>query len=191
MAHEEERSRLFHISEEPALRVFYPRPQLPEQGHTVTDDVVWAIDEAHLPNYLLPRACPRVTYRSAPTTSDDDRARFFTGSSAHVVAIGADWLERAMSCTLFVYELPSRTFELLDTSAGYWVSRHLVEPLDVTEMRAPLVEIVRRRVELRVLPLADLWSLRDAVAASTVDFSIIRMRHAARPDSLDHVNIAR
>jgi hypothetical protein len=34
-----------------------------------------------------------------------------------------------------------------------------------------------RRVELRLMP--NLWSLHDAVASSTLQFSMIRMRNAA------------
>jgi len=140
------------------------------------DHLVWAIDEAHLANYLLPRDCPRVTYRALPTTSADDCARFFAGRASHVVAISAEWLERAILCLLFIYELPAHSFELLDASAGYWVSRVPAEPTSVTELRQPLCEIARRGVELRIVP--HLWDFRDAVVRSSLDFSIIRMRKA-------------
>jgi hypothetical protein len=40
-----------------------------------------------------------------------------------------------------------------------------------------VLAILQRGVELRVLP--DLWSLRDAVIASTLEFSIIRWRNAS------------
>jgi hypothetical protein len=59
--------RLFHVSEEPGIHTFEPRPA-PRRSN-VKGDVVWAVDELRLPNYLLPRACPRVTYRLLPTTS--------------------------------------------------------------------------------------------------------------------------
>jgi hypothetical protein len=165
---------LFHVSEESGIRKFHPR-RAPTSS--LSDHLVWAIDEAHLANYLLPRDCPRVTYRPLPTTSADDYARFFTGRASHVVAIGGDWLERAVKCVLFIYELPAHSFELLDASAGYWGSRVPVEPASVMELRKPLLEIARRGVELRIVP--HLWDLRDAVVRSSVDFSIIRMRNAA------------
>jgi len=40
----------------------------------------------------------------------------------------------------------------------------------------PVSELRRRGVELRVLP--NLWPLRDVVIASSLQFSIIRMRNA-------------
>ena len=51
--------RLFHVSEDPAIEDFHPRPSsvAPEVG-----PIVWAVAESHLPNYLLPRDCPRVTF---------------------------------------------------------------------------------------------------------------------------------
>jgi hypothetical protein len=167
---------LFHVSAESGTRRFQPRPA--PAPSKVVDAIVWAIDEAHLPNYLLPRDCPRVTYRPRPTTSADDCARFFTGRASHIVAISADWLERAIDCVLFLYQLPAHSFELLDMSAGYWVSREPVEPDSAIELRQPLLEIARRGVELRVVP--NLWELREAVLRSTVDFSIIRMKLAAQ-----------
>jgi hypothetical protein len=39
-----------------------------------------------------------------------------------------------------------------------------------------LAELLRRGVELRFVP--NLWSLRDAVVSSTLQFSLIRMRNA-------------
>jgi len=68
-----------------------------------------------------------------------------------------------------------------DAGAGYYVSREAVSPQGVTPITDLLAELTRRDVELRVTP--SLWPLRDAVAASTLQFSIIRMRNAApRPN---------
>ena len=175
--------RLFHVSEESSIRRFHPRRS--PAGSTFFENVVWAVDEPHLPNYLLPRDCPRVTYRLSPGTSEEDRARFFTGQSSHVVAIGSEWVARAANQILFVYDLPVDSFRLLDVSAGYWISPAAVEPTGVTELRQPLVALVSREVELRVVP--DLQELREAVVQSTVDFSIIRMRNAS-PVSNDPVD---
>ena len=53
--------RLFHVSEQPDIQVFQPRiPTRKELDQTT--GLVWAMDEAHLPNYLTPRECPRVAY---------------------------------------------------------------------------------------------------------------------------------
>ena len=72
--------KVYHVSEEPDIPVFEPR-QVSGGG-----SLVWAIDEEHLRNYLLPRECPRVTFSAGPDTATADRERFL-GSSPAVVAI--------------------------------------------------------------------------------------------------------
>jgi hypothetical protein len=161
---------LFHVSEEPGIGRFEPRP--PEGGG---DAVVWAIDAQRLHNYLVPRECPRVTFYAGLDTSAEDQLRFL-GTSTAVVAIEDDWYERLRSCRLYCYRLPSETFECVDACAGYFVSRVPVSPIDAAVVDDPITELLRRGVELRILP--NLLGLRDAVVASTLQFSVIRMRNA-------------
>ena len=161
---------LFHVSEEPGLERFDPRP-----SEYATDPVVWAIDGDRLRNYLLPRECPRVTYYAGRETTDADVERFLASSTA-VIAIEREWFERLRSCRLYCYYLPPDTFECVDECAGYFVSRLPVVPAWVEVVDDPLSELLRRGVELRVVP--NLWPLRDAVVASSLQFSIIRMRNA-------------
>jgi hypothetical protein len=165
----------FHVSENPDIEVLEPRQATANDEH-----LVWAIDEGHLRNYLVPRDCPRVTYSAGPRTTVADRERFL-GSSAAVLAIETGWLERARSCRLHCYHLPGDTFELADECAGYFVSRVPVKPLRVQVIEDPLSAALQRGVELRVQP--SLWALRDAVIASTLAFSIIRWRNAAPPQT--------
>jgi hypothetical protein len=161
---------LFHVSDAADIQRFEPRPS------TLIDaPVVWAIDDARLRNYLLPRDCPRVTYYAGAQTTAADRAAFL-GSATAVVAIEEQWLGRLRHSRLFVYGLPPDTFECIDECAGYFVSRVAVDPLGVRLCADPIGELDQRGVVLRALP--DLWPLRDAVAASTLQFSIIRMRNA-------------
>ena len=113
---------LFHVSEEPGIGRFEPRPS------PYTDEpVVWAIDAARLRNYLLPRDCPRVTYYAGPETTAADVERFL-GSSPAVIAIESAWLERLRSGRLYCYHLPPETFACIDECAGYFVSREPVVP---------------------------------------------------------------
>ena len=67
-------------------------------------------------------------------------------------------------------------FECLDECAGYFVSRVPVTPVRVEVYDDLVAELLRRGVELRFVP--SLWRLHDAVAASTLQFSMIRMRNA-------------
>ena len=122
----------YHVSEESNIAVFEPRlPPSPDSG--VQGEVVWAIDQEHLPNYLLPRDCPR---------SD---------------------------------------FQLADRSAGYWIARVPVVPINATEVVDCLAEIEKCGAELRICD--TLWPLYDVVVSSALDFSIIRMGNALpRPE---------
>jgi hypothetical protein len=130
-----------------------------------------------LHNYLLPRDCPRVTFYAGPETSEADRARFLAlGGAGHVVVIEKGWLERVRQARLWVYEMPEGAFSCALEGAGYFVARVAVQPKRVIEITDVLGALNARDVELRVVP--SLWALRDAVAASTLAFSCIRMRHA-------------
>ena len=162
---------VFHVSEEPDIEVFEPR-----KFDAAGELFVWAIDDERLCNNLVPRDCPRVTFYAGPHTTEADRERFL-GASRAVVAIEAAWFERVRSCRLFCYHLPGETFESTDKTAGYFVSRTVVKPVSVTIVDDPLWALLQRGVELRILP--NLWSLRDAVIESTLEFSIIRWRNAS------------
>ncbi len=167
---------LYHVSENPNIECFEPRLP-PRSGVGPVEPVVWAIDEEHVHNYLLPRDCPRVTFYALPISAPADVERLLTGTSARfVVAIEARWLPVVQRTQLYQYDLPPDTFEVHDADAGYFVSREAVSPRGVTPITDVLTELTRRDVELRVTP--SLWPLHDAVVASTLQFSIIRMRNA-------------
>jgi hypothetical protein len=170
--------RLYHVSEEDGIAVFEPRlPPSPDSG--VRGEVVWAIDEEHLPNYLLPRDCPRVTFGVSEHTTPEDRDTYFGGSIGRrrIVAIESAWLQSIRTCRLFIYEMPRHDFQLADRSAGYCIARKRVVPIAVTEVVDCLAEIEKCGAELRICE--GLWPLYDAVVGSTLDYSIIRMRNAS------------
>ena len=56
------------------------------------------------------------------------------------------------------------------------MSRVPVAPVRVEAIDDPIGELVRLGIELRVIP--SLWPLHDAVVASTLVFSAVRMRNA-------------
>lgn len=168
--------RIFHVSDAPGITRFEPRPDA--QGR----ERVWAIGDTRLHNYLLPRDCPRVTYYATDTTTEEDRSVFFSASGAQsVVAIEHRWFRALRDTQLYVYEFDPATFALEDSIAAYYVSAQAVTPIAHRVVADPAAELFDRRVELRVLP--SLWELRDAVARSSLGFSIIRMRNA-RPRDL-------
>lgn len=168
-------SDLFHVSEKGDIARFEPRPS------DYTDrPVVWAIHKARLCNYLLPRDCPRVTFYAHQETAPADIERFL-GKDRIVVAVEEEWLERIKTASLFLYTMPEAPFALKDAAAGYWVSPEPVTPLARDQLLGLREAIAARGATLRVVP--SLWPLHDAVAASSLKFSMIRMRNArARGD---------
>lgn len=169
--------RLYHVSETPEIARFEPRSP-PSMDAGVSGDAVWAVAESHLVNYLTPRDCPRIAYRAGPETSAEDRARFLLGAEV-VVAIEAAWLDRLRAARLFVYEMPPASFEEALPEAGYWISRVGVTPLGC-ETRTDLVAaLLAAGAEVRLLQA--FWPLAEAVADSTLEFSILRRRNARPP----------
>jgi hypothetical protein len=152
-------------------------PHVPDTRPEV-EPLVWAIDEEHAPLYWFPRDCPRVTYWPGRNTAAATVERFFAGTDAHRIhAIEAAWLERVRACELYAYRLDLAGFEPRDDADGHWVSRVPVEPLGVEPVGDLLSRHAQARIELRVTP--SLWPLHDAVSASDLRFSMVRMRNAA------------
>ena len=164
---------LYHVSEEPGIRVFEPRPSA-----SGPEPVVWAIDGEHLPNYLLPRDCPRVAFCAGAETTTEDAARFLPDVE-RVVAIEASWLRRVVDAKLVRYTFARERFALQDPTAGYYVSTDAVSPASEEPLDDLSAELLSSGVELRVLP--SLWMLRERVIHSTLSYSIIRMRNASPP----------
>ena len=102
-------------------------------------------------------------------------------SAGHVVAIETGWMPALRQGRLYQYELPPDTFVPVDEGAGYYISREPVVPLGVVTIDDLLGELLACDIELRVMP--SLWPLCDAVVASSLHFSCIRMRNAVARDT--------
>jgi len=153
--------RLFHVSEEPDIQVFVPRVPLRKELDQ-TKGLVWALNEAGLPNFLTPRECPRVTWLA---------------SSGHrCLAIEHAWHKRMLNTTLYIYEFDPARFYLQDMCAGYYVSEHTERPIGWTRIDDLYGALFEHGVEVRLVN--NLWPLRDAVVNSTVNFSICDMWNA-------------
>jgi hypothetical protein len=169
--------RLFHVSEEPGIELFEPRPS-PSFFTEITGNVVFAIGDRLLHNYLLPRDCPRVTYYQTANTTTADKEKFFGESGAEfVVIVESGWYERIKNTTIYCYELPANDFTLLDECAAYYVSYHPAIPINIRTIPDVIAELINRNVELRLTP--SLKKIADEVSKSSLNFSIIRMRNAA------------
>lgn len=175
-ANERRTKRLYHVSEEPSITTFYPRlPTRTDLDPAIA--LVWAIDEARLPNFLTPRNCPRVAYNATDKTTDADRKRFFTSSrTEHAVILESKWLPAMLSTALYLYEFDPAGFVLQDDVAGYYVSTMTQRPVHQHVITDPLAELLRRNVEVRFVD--RLWDVADAVQVSTLNWSLCRMAHA-------------
>jgi hypothetical protein len=161
---------LYHFSDQSDIARFKPR-----LIDGCQEPVIWAIDAARQCNYLLPRDCPRVTCYAGLATTVADRERLL-GDHRAVVAIESAWLERVNTTTLYRYHLPATGFTCIDLPAGYFVSRSATIPTQVDVITDLPSAITADNAELRVL--ASLWPLHDEILASTLEFSMIRMRNA-------------
>jgi ribosomal-protein-alanine N-acetyltransferase len=140
---------LFHVSHEGPFTVLDARSS------------VWAIDEAHLAHYLVPRDCPRVCR---------------PGPDGPVVHIEAGWAHRLDDVPLHVHRLAPEGFAVLDAGAGYWTKAGPAAVASVETIPDCRAALAARGAELRVVD--DLWPLVDEVVAAGGEFSCIRMREA-------------
>lgn len=170
--------KVFHVSEDPNIKIFHPRPS--PAFPNLKKDVVFAVSETLLHNYLLPRDCPRVTYYAGQTTSEEDKKNFLSDNYEYVIAIEEKWKEKASSTTLYIYEFESSTFELLDEVAGYYISDKSQIPISKASISQPL-EAMKERGNIKLRILDNLQVLAKNIANSSLNFSIIRMRNA-EPD---------
>lgn len=168
--------KLYHISEDPKIKIFEPRPAT-AYPHRMLSDVVFAISGTLLHNYLLPRDCPRVAYYCGPQTSAADQARFLGHTTAaYVIAVESAWLKRIQQAIIYCYEFPGNDFVLFDQCAGYYIAQKTITPLGVKPIYNVMDEMLKRNVELRFMP--SITGLANAVKYSTLNFSLIRMQYA-------------
>jgi len=171
--------KLFHISDQPRIGTFEPRPAHFYSG-IIRRNVVFSITDTLLHNYLLPRDCPRITYYAGRKTSPGDKTRFFGFSTArYIITVESGWLHQIQRAILYCYEFPTDTFSLFDRNAGYYISYRPVTPLSVRPVYNVMEELLKRSVELRFTP--GLNELANAVGNSTLHYSLIRMKNAATP----------
>ena len=169
--------RLFHFSDQPDIETFVPRP-VPASRRAgeewLNGPLVWAIDEWHEPLYLFPRECPRILLWPTGRTTSEDRAQWFGGNPARMIAFVEQSRAEALATeAVYRYEMPAATFEDIG-DAGMWVSREAATPSRVDVLSHLPKELAARDVELRfcesLLPLKALWQ-------TTLHASGIRLRN--------------
>ncbi|WP_217597712.1 DUF6886 family protein [Cohnella sp. GbtcB17] len=168
---------LFHFSEDDSIPIFVPKEK---QNRPDFPAVVWAIDEAHEFTYYFPRDCPRIVCRRDEATADRHLQLFFNHTIADtIVTVESDWYTRISKQTLFRYCFDDEGFALFDATAGYYISRQVVQPKKV-EVYGNLIErLIQKGIELRFT--SNLNPLREAILASDFKgFGIHRFNNAKR-----------
>jgi uncharacterized protein DUF6886 len=168
--------QVLHFSEDPTISRFVPHvaPTSRTPGA-----YVWAVDGPRCPDYWFPRACPRGMAWVTPKTTDADRARIVgPGGGDRVHAVEYGWLEAMRTVRLFAYRLPADRFRYVAPDERHaLVATEPVAPLGPPEPVGDLFALHDEAgIQLRVL--SDLWGFWDAVVASTLGFSGIRLRNA-------------
>ncbi len=156
---------VFHFSEDPTIPRFEPHVAATAADET---PLVWAIDADNAPLYWFPRDCPRACAWGGPHD--------LLGPGTHRVhAIEFGWLAAMQHTTVYRYRLPDETFRSLGHFA--MVSEVGVSPLGPPEPMGNLIDLhAAARIELRLM--ANLWPFWDAVLASTLQYSGIRLHNA-------------
>ena len=91
-----------------------------------------------------------------------------------------NWFQRMKDTTLYLYEFDTSGFELQDEIAGYYISKTPQVPIAKHQVTDLFAELMIRNVEVRMVD--SLWDIADAVKASTLNWSLCRMKNA-RPGS--------
>jgi hypothetical protein len=171
-----EPGQVLHFSEDPTITRFVPHVA---PSSALPDRYVWAVDADQAPSYWFPRQCPRAMAWSVASTTAADRDRIIgPGCGERVHAIEYGWLDPVRSVQLYAYRLPAAAFQPVGEPVAYaMVATEPVEPLGPAEPVGDLLGLHEQAgIQLRLLD--NLWRFWDAVIASTVQFSGVRLRHA-------------
>jgi hypothetical protein len=171
-----EPGQVLHFSEDPTITRFIPHVA---PTSTLPEAYVWAVDAGQAPSYWFPRQCPRAMAWSVATTTAEDRDRIIgPGCGERVHAIEYGWLDAIRRVQLYAYRLPAATFRPIGEPVPHaMVATGPVEPLSPAEPVGDLLRLHKEAgIQLRLLD--NLWRFWDAVIASTVQFSGVRLRNA-------------
>jgi hypothetical protein len=168
-----EPGQVLHFSEDPTIRRFVPLVAATARE-----------PEARAPDYWFPRQCPRaMAWVTAATTAADRERIIGPGCGDRVHAIEYGWLEAMRTTRLFAYRLPADRFVPFGGPEPHArVAVEAVEPLGPAEPVGDLLQChAEAGIQLRVLD--NLWPFWQAVRASSLGFSGIRLRNAEPADS--------
>ncbi|MGH3646231.1 MAG: DUF6886 family protein [Micromonosporaceae bacterium] len=165
---------VLHFSEDPAITRFVPHVAPTARQ---PEAYVWAVDADRAPDYWFPRLCPRAMVSVVDSTSPADRERILGPACERVHAIEYGWVKPFLDAELYAYRLPAAAFRPFGTPTHAHVATEPVEPLGPPEPVGDLLAL-HAAAGIRLRILENLWPYWDAVVASSLAFSGIRLRNA-------------
>lgn len=174
-----EAGEVLHFSEDPTITMF--RPHVARTA-AQSEAYVWAVDAGRAQDYWFPRQCPRAMTWTGPKTQQADAERILGPGTTRVHAVEYGWLEAMRTVELYAYRLPAGPFRPIGGPESHaQVATEEVRPLGPPERVGDIFALHDEAgIQLRVLD--NLWTFWDAVIASSLLFSGIRLRNA-RPRS--------
>lgn len=168
-------SVVYHYSEDGSIRRFAPHVPPSNPSHP---PAVWALDEAHAPLYWFPRHCPRISVWAYDDDQQKRLSAIFHTEASRICAAETSWIEAMRQARVYEYQFDGRLFAPWAEADGQYISGEVVEPTHV-EARDDLLALhAAHDVELRFTP--RLGTLMDAMLASELPFSFVRIRDARR-----------
>ncbi|MEU8229983.1 DUF6886 family protein [Actinoplanes sp. NPDC048967] len=164
--------QVLHFSEDPAITSFVPHVAATAQQ---PEPYVWTVDAEQAPAYWFPRDCPRVLAWTGPETTAADR-RWLGDRRVHAIEYG--WLPALQAVRLYAYRFDAASFRPFGSPQPHaMVATTAVTPLGPAEPVGDLLALHEGAgIQLRLV--SNLWAVMDAVAASSLRFSGIRLRNA-------------
>jgi hypothetical protein len=168
---------VLHFSEDPTIELFVPHHATTSRDRR---PLVWAVGADRAPGYWSHGKCPRAMAWVEQQTTSEDRARVLgPGGGDRVHAAEFRWLRRLAAGQIYAYRLPAASFEPVDDSGHppALVSHQPVRPLQPPEPVGDLLALHEAAgIQLRLLD--NLWPFWDAVVATTMGYSGIRLANA-------------
>ncbi|KAB8181986.1 DUF6886 family protein [Microbispora catharanthi] len=171
-----EPGEVLHFSEDPNITRFIPHVAATARQ---PEAYVWAVTAERCADYWFPRQCPRAMAWTTPDSTDADRDRIIgPGCGERVHAIEYGWLKAFLTVRLYAYRFPAEKFVPFgEPVPNAVVATEPVEPLGPPEPVGDLLRLHEEAgIQLRLLD--DLWPFWDAVTASSLGWSGIRLRNA-------------
>ena len=164
---------VYHFSEDSTLRRFAPHVPPSNPSHP---PAVWAVDGDHAPLYWFPRAVPRISVWAYDDAQQQLLTERFATEAHRICAAEQVWLDEIRAARIYRYTFDSTQFEPWNHADGQYVTSEIVYPQDIEVIDDLIRAHCEAGVELRLTP--RLGSLMDAILASGLPFSFVRIRDA-------------